>query len=70
MTNVNERGSIRAANTLPKGYAGRASRKSGACTKTADIKESRPQQKVGSNKQYGCFYKTARLLYTATVVKG
>jgi hypothetical protein len=48
----------------------RASRKSGACTKTADIKESRPQQKVGSNKQYGCFYKTARLLYTATVVKG
>ena len=48
----------------------RASRKSGACTKTADIKQSRPQQKVGSNKQWGCFYKTARLLYTATVVKG
>jgi hypothetical protein len=48
----------------------RASRKAGACTKTDDIKQSRPQQKVGSNKQYGCFYKTARLLYTATVVKG
>ncbi len=48
----------------------RASRKSGACTKTADIKQSRPQQKVGSNKQWGCFYKTARLLYTATLVKG
>jgi hypothetical protein len=48
----------------------RASRKAGACTRTADIKESRPQQKEGSNKQYGCFYKTARLLYTATVVKG
>lgn len=48
----------------------RASRKAGACTKTADIKVSRPQQKIGSNKQYGCFYKTARLLYTATVVKG
>ncbi len=48
----------------------RASRKAGACTKTADIKESRPQQKVGADKQYGCFYKTARLLYTATVVKG
>jgi hypothetical protein len=48
----------------------RASRKSGKCTKTADIKVSRPQQKVGGNKQYGCFYKTARLLYTATVVKG
>jgi hypothetical protein len=48
----------------------RASRKSGACTRTSDIKESNPQQKVGSNKQYGCFYKTARLLYTATLVKG
>ena len=48
----------------------RASRKAGACTKTGDIKESNPQQKVGSNKQYGCFYKTARLLYTATIVKG
>lgn len=47
----------------------RASRKTGKCTKTADIKDSRPQQKVGSKKQYGCFYKTARLLYTATVVK-
>jgi hypothetical protein len=48
----------------------RASRKAGECMKTADIKASRPQQKVGSNKQYGCYYKTARLLYTATVVKG
>jgi hypothetical protein len=48
----------------------RASRKTGACTQTSDIKESNPQQKVGVNKQYGCFYKTARLLYTATVVKG
>jgi hypothetical protein len=48
----------------------RASRKRGQCTRTTDIKESRPQQKVGSEKQYGCFYKTARLLYTATVVKG
>ena len=48
----------------------RASRRAGKCTQTADIKDSRPQQKVGSDKQYGCFYKTARLLYTATVVKG
>jgi hypothetical protein len=48
----------------------RASRKAGECTQTADIKEGRPQQKEGSNKQYGCFYKTARLLYTATLVKG
>ncbi|MDQ2939165.1 MAG: hypothetical protein M3R23_01375 [Actinomycetota bacterium] len=48
----------------------RASRKAGKCTQTPDIKESHPQQKVGSDKQYGCFYKTARLLYTATIVKG
>jgi hypothetical protein len=48
----------------------RASRKVGKCTRTADIKDSRPQQKVGSTKQYGCFYKTARLLYTASIVKG
>jgi hypothetical protein len=48
----------------------RASRLAGKCTKTADIKASHPQQKVGSDKQYGCFYKTARLLYTATIVKG
>jgi hypothetical protein len=48
----------------------RASRKTGKCTRTADIKESHPQQKIGSNKQYGCFYKTARLLYTATLVQG
>ena len=48
----------------------RASRKTGKCTRTSDIKDSRPQQKIGSNKQYGCFYKTARLLYTATLVKG
>ena len=48
----------------------RASRLAGKCTQTADIKQSHPQQKVGSDKQYGCFYKTARLLYTATIVKG
>jgi hypothetical protein len=48
----------------------RASRKTGKCTKTADIKESHPSQKIGADKQYGCFYKTARLLYTATLVKG
>ena len=48
----------------------RASRQTDKCTKTPDIKESHPQQKVGTDKQYGCFYKTARLLYTATVVKG
>jgi hypothetical protein len=48
----------------------RASRKTGKCTRPPDIKESRPQQRIGSDKQYACFYRTARLLYTATLVKG
>jgi hypothetical protein len=50
--------------------AWRASRKRGECTSTRDIQESRPQVRVGSTRQYGCFYTTARLLYTATVVQG
>jgi hypothetical protein len=48
----------------------RASRKKGACTRTRDIQESHAQVRVGSTRQYGCFYTTARLLYTATVVQG
>jgi hypothetical protein len=48
----------------------RASRKKGACKRTADIQASHPQVRVGSTRQYGCFYTTARLLYTATVVQG
>jgi hypothetical protein len=48
----------------------RASRQNGKCKNTNDIKVSRPQQKIGSEKQYGCVYKTARLLYNAYLVKG
>jgi hypothetical protein len=48
----------------------RASRQPGKCTRTTDIQQSRPQQKIGGEKRYGCFYRTARLLYTATLVKG
>jgi hypothetical protein len=48
----------------------RASRKKGACKRTADIQASHAQVRVGSTRQYGCFYTTARLLYTATVVQG
>jgi hypothetical protein len=48
----------------------RASRKRGECTRTQDIQASRPQVRVDSDRQYGCFYTTARLLYTATVVQG
>ena len=35
----------------------------------AQINKSYPQQKIGSKKEYGCYYKGARLLYTATVVR-
>ncbi len=56
----------------------KASRKSGACnypaTGTPDqqqayVDNSHPQQKVRSTKNYGCYYGTSRLLYTATLVK-
>jgi len=48
----------------------RASRRSGACAGTRDIRASRAHQRVGSKRQYACSYTTARLLYTATVVRG
>lgn len=46
-----------------------ASRQSGQCGPNGSLK-GRPQQKDGSVRAYGCRYGTARLLYTATVVKG
>ncbi len=45
-----------------------ASRKRGKCNETADILAGTPQEAVGSQRAYGCTYKTARLLYSATVV--
>jgi hypothetical protein len=41
----------------------RSSRAEGECSGTANIKNGKPHQKVGSQKEYGCDYKTARLLY-------
>ena len=41
----------------------RSSRADGKCSGTANIKDGKPQQKVGSERSYGCDYKTARLLY-------
>jgi hypothetical protein len=41
----------------------RSSRVEGKCSGTANIKAGKPQQKVGSERSYGCDYKTARLLY-------
>ena len=41
----------------------RASRDEGRCQAEADIKAGKAQQKVGSTRQYGCDYSTARVLY-------
>ncbi len=46
-----------------------ASRKRKKCNKAADIKAGGAQQALGKDRAYGCVYKTARLLYSATVVK-
>lgn len=47
----------------------RSSRHRTRCS-DADIEEhSRPQQRIGSNRQYGCFFSNARFLYTATIVR-
>jgi hypothetical protein len=49
--------------------AWRASRETGKCTNTTDVRQGEPQEKVGARATYGCRYSTARLLYTATVVE-
>lgn len=41
----------------------RASRSKSKCEGADDIRESRPHQEVGSDRNYGCEYRTARLLY-------
>ena len=46
----------------------RASRETGKCTNSTDIRQGEPQSKVGKRATYGCKYTTARLLYTATLV--
>jgi hypothetical protein len=45
-----------------------ASRPKDKCTNTADILGGTAQTDIGSQRVYGCSYKTARLLYSATVV--
>lgn len=47
----------------------RASRDEGRCG-AGSAADGRPQQKLNTVREYGCGYSTARLLYTATVVKG
>lgn len=54
----------------------RASRRDGRCRFSSDqdrlqaqIEKSRPHQKIGAEREYGCYYNAARLLYSATLVK-
>lgn len=54
---------------LSDSNAWRASRNRNRCA-DSDIEEhSRPQQRVGSNRQYGCYFTNTRFLYTATIVR-
>ncbi len=55
---------------LAKDNAWRASRKPSKCTATADISAGRGHEALGTERIYGCSYTTARLLYSATVVRG
>jgi hypothetical protein len=54
---------------LSNANAWRASRDKGRCDQEADIKDGRPQTRVGKTRQYGCKYDQARLLYWAYFVK-
>lgn len=47
----------------------RASRETGKCTNSTDIRQGEAQEAVGRRATYGCRYSTARLLYTATLVE-
>lgn len=49
--------------------AWRASRKKTKCTRAEDIKLGTAHQTIGQDRIYGCAYKTARVLYSATVVR-
>jgi hypothetical protein len=57
------------AQDLSARNAWRASRMPGECTDTTAVRQGRPQQRVGERATYGCRYRTARLLYTVTVVE-
>jgi len=54
---------------LPQDSVWRAGRQRGKCTNADDIKAGSAHETVGQNRLYGCIYKTARLLYSATLVQ-
>ena len=45
----------------------RASRRAHHCDKVSDIKNGAAHEKLGSTRSYGCLYKGARLVYSATL---
>lgn len=49
--------------------AWRASREPGTCRNATDIRQGSAHQRVNRRATYGCLYRTARLLYTVTVVE-
>jgi hypothetical protein len=55
---------------LPKGNAWLASRAAGKCTDPNDIKAGTAHEALGTIRKYGCKYTTARLLYSATMIRG
>ena len=54
------------AHSLDTNEAWRASHRSDECTQKNP--HPRPHTKMGTFMQYGCFYRTARVLYSATFV--
>jgi hypothetical protein len=50
---------------LGRSYAWRSSRSSAACE---DVQQPAAHQTLGTIRSYGCFYRTARLLYSATFI--
>jgi hypothetical protein len=54
---------------LPKNDVWQASRKAGKCTNTDDIKAGSAHETLLQERVYGCKYTTARLLYSATIVR-
>ena len=57
------------AQDLSKRNVWRASREPGKCNNATAIRQGEPQQRVNRRATYGCSYRTARLLYTATLVE-
>jgi hypothetical protein len=55
---------------LPKGNTWLASRSAGKCTDPNDIKAGSAHELLRTIRPYGCSYTTARLLYSATMVRG